>query len=193
MIAAVVLAAGSSTRLRSTKQLLPLHGRPLVLHAVDAARDAGIDEILVVVGHEADRVAAALPEDVRAVANPEHRRGQSTSVRAGLEALGPDVEAVVVLLADQPGVRPEDLRALVEAFREGVGPVVRLRYADAPGPALLGREVWPEVRALVGDTGARTLLDAHPEWVHEIAVASPAPADVDTQEDLDRARALEEP
>lgn len=192
MIATLVLAAGASSRFGLTKQLLPLGGIALVRHPVEAAREAGLVPVFVVVGHDAERVSAALPEDVGVVVNPHHDRGQSTSLRAGLDALEPlgdaELEGVVVLLGDQPGVRPEDLRALAAAFREQGGPVARLRYEGGPGPALLGREVWSEIRGLVGDTGARAVLDAHPEWIGETPVAAPQPPDVDTWEDYDLLR-----
>jgi molybdenum cofactor cytidylyltransferase len=190
VITGIVLAAGTSSRFGRTKQLLELKGKPLVQHAVDAAAAAGLDEVVVVLGHDAGRVGASLrlPPSGRTVVNPIYKAGQSTSLVAGLDAAGPDSDAAVVLLADQPGITPEQLRALVDAFEVGRQLVVRLRFRDGPGPALLSRQVWDEARSLTGDTGAREIIAAHPEWVREIMVDSDAPADVDRPSDLDRLR-----
>jgi molybdenum cofactor cytidylyltransferase len=188
MIAAVVLAAGSGSRFGGTKQVALLDGKPLVRHAVDAARGAGIAEVVVVVGHDADAVARAAGSDVSIVRNPRHAEGQSTSLTAGLDALGDDVDAVVVLLADQPLVTGEMVRGLVETASSRAEPIVRLRFVDGPGPALLRRSVWDDVRALEGDTGARAVAERWPDLVFEAFVAMAAPGDVDTPSDLDRVR-----
>jgi molybdenum cofactor cytidylyltransferase len=190
VITGIVLAAGTSSRFGRTKQLLQLNGKPLVQHAVDAAAAGGLDEIVVVLGHDAERVGASLhlPPSGRTVLNRSYEAGQSTSLAAGLDAAGPESDAAVVLLADQPGITAEHLRALVDGFESGRPLVVRLRFRDGPGPALLSREVWDEARRLAGDTGAREIITAHPEWVKEIVVDSDAPADVDRPADLDRLR-----
>jgi molybdenum cofactor cytidylyltransferase len=186
VIAAVVLAAGAGSRFGGTKQLAPLDGKPLVQHAVDAARAAGLAEIVVVVGHDADAVARAAGSDVSIVRNPRYAEGQATSLTAGLDALGDDVDAAVVLLADQPRITGEMVRNLLEAASFRTEPIVRLRFVDGPGPALLRRSVWSDVRALEGDTGARALAVRRPDLVFDAFVATPAPGDVDTPEDLDR-------
>jgi molybdenum cofactor cytidylyltransferase len=189
LISALVLAAGSGSRFGGTKQAEVLRGKPLVQHAVDTAGDAGVDEIVVVLGHEALRVrdALALPRRARYVVNERYAEGQSTSLAAGLRALDETSEAAVILLADQPGIAPRHVTALVAAFREGGPEIVRIRFRDAPGPALLARSVWDDAFELAGDTGARTLFDAHPERVTWVAFDEDAPVDVDRQGDLERA------
>jgi len=190
VITAIVLAAGTSSRFGQTKQVLELEGKALVQHAIDAAADAGLDEIIVVLGHDAERVGASLqlPPRARTVLNPRYEDGQSTSLLAGLDAADPACEAAVVLMADQPDIEAEHIRALVDAFEAGRPRIVRLRFRDGPGPALLSREVWDEARALTGDTGAREIIAAHPEWVEEVAVDADAPPDVDRPADLNRLR-----
>jgi molybdenum cofactor cytidylyltransferase len=190
VITGIVLAAGTSSRFGRTKQLLELEGKPLVQHAIDAAATAGLDEVVVVLGHDAERVGDSLrlPPSGRTVVNPIYEAGQSTSLVAGLDAAGLESDAAVVLLADQPGITAEHVRALVDAFEAGRPLVVRLRFRDGPGPALLSREVWDEARSLTGDTGAREIIAAHPGWVSEVVVDSDAPADVDRPSDLDRLR-----
>lgn len=188
MITGIVLAAGPSSRFRRPKQLLEHRGKPLVQHAVDAAAEAGLGEVLVVVGHEAERVELALrlPENGRVVVNPRFEEGLSTSLAAGLGAADRESEAAVVLLADQPGVTANQVRALAAAFLRNRARIVRLRFRDGPGPSLLSREIWEEARHVAGDTGARALIDAHPDWVEQIAVDAYAPPDVDTPGDLER-------
>jgi len=186
VITGVVLAAGAGTRFGGTKQLARAQGEPLVLHAVDALREGGADEILVVTGHDADAVEAVLPGDVRSVRNPDHRAGQATSLAAALHATGEDSEGAVILLADQPGVTADEVRQLIGAFRASRAQIVRLRYLNAPGPALLSREIYGEAGHLHGDTGARVLIASHPEWVLDVPIDRPAPPDVDTPADLGR-------
>jgi len=184
VISGVVLAAGRGSRFGGTKQLAILRDRPLVLHAVDALRAAGVDEIVVVTGHEADAVEDVLPDDVRPVRNPAYRDGQATSLAAALHALDPASEAAVVLMADQPGVTAEDVASLIDGFRTERARIVRLRYANGPGPALLSREVYAEAGHLHGDVGARVLMASHPEWVRDVDVDRAAPVDVDEPADL---------
>ena len=174
MISGIVLAAGTGSRFGGTKQLAELDGSPLVLHAVTALRKGGVDEIVVVTGHDADLVEAVLPAEVRAVRNPSFRDGQSTSLAAAIHALDERSEASVVLMADQPGIRGTDIRSLVETFR----------FTDGPGPSLLSREIYADAGHLHGDSGARVLIASHPEWVEDVPIDRPVPPDVDTLEDL---------
>jgi molybdenum cofactor cytidylyltransferase len=184
VISGVVLAAGASTRFGATKQVAMVDGTPLVAHAVEALRVDGIGEVIVVTGHDADAVEAALADDVLIVRNPAYRDGQSTSLAAALHAVSGDSEGAVVLMADQPGVTTDDVRALIDGFRATRSQIVRLRYTDGPGPALLSREVHGEAGHLHGDTGARVLIASHPEWVHEVDVDRAAPRDIDSPDDL---------
>ena len=192
MISAVVLAAGEGRRFGGTKQLERLHGRPLVQHAVDAAAAAGLEEIVVVVGHDAERVMGALrlPPGARTVTNERYAEGQSTSLAAGLGALGASSEAAIVLLADQPGIQARHVQALLSTFEDAGGEpdIVRLRFRDAPGPALLARSVWVEATSLSGDAGARTLFDEDPGRVAWVPVDEDAPPDVDRPDHLERQR-----
>lgn len=189
MISAVVLAAGAGLRFGGTKQVEEVRGKPLVQHAVDAAAEAGADEIVVVLGHDAERVRSALrpPPSARVVVNPAYASGMASSLAAGLRAADASSEAAVVLLADQPGVSAEHVRALVDAFTARRAAIVRLRFRTGPGPALLARGVWAEAQALEGDVGARVLIERHPELVEELDIGGETPWDVDLPEDLERA------
>jgi molybdenum cofactor cytidylyltransferase len=186
VISGIVLAAGTGRRFGATKQLVPFRGRPLAQHAVDALASAGVDEVVVVTGHDAEHVEGALrlPPQGRFMRNPDHAIGQSSSLAVGLHDLADDSEAAVVLLADQPGVTDAEVRALVDAFALSRSRIVRIAYTDGPGPALLSREVYADAGHLHGDIGARALMATHPDWVEEVEVPFPAPADIDYPEDL---------
>jgi molybdenum cofactor cytidylyltransferase len=182
---AIVLAAGRAMRFGSAKQLVTLDGLPLVAHAVRAARAAGVGDVLVVVGHEAEAVADAARRGgpIDEVHNPAYAGGQSTSLRAGLEAAtGSGADVAVVLLADQPALEPAAIRAVVDAVT-GRAEGARARYDDGPGhPIAFARRVWPRVSSVTGDRGARDLLADLA--IVEVAVAGPVPPDIDVPGDL---------
>jgi molybdenum cofactor cytidylyltransferase len=188
VIAGVVLAAGEGRRFGGTKQIEIVEGKPLAQHAIDALAAAGLDEILVVIGHDAEAVerALTLPPGGRFLRNDAYRDGQSTSLAAALGRLGSVVDAAVVLMGDQPGITAAHVRALVDAFGAGGRQIVRLRFADGPGPALLSRRIFAEASHLHGDVGARTLIRSHPDLVVDVDVDEPTPPDLDTRADLER-------
>ncbi|MCX7669022.1 MAG: nucleotidyltransferase family protein, partial [Anaerolineae bacterium] len=185
-VAAVVLAAGQGRRFGALKQLLPWHGVPLVAHVADQALAcADVDRVFVTIGAGADDVRRGLAgRAVTCVPVPDWAAGQSRSVQAGLRA-AQAASAVLFLLADQPGVSPALLSALIQRHRETLAPVVAPRYRGQRGnPVLFDRAVFAEFAALTGDIGARPLIQAH---MHEIAwVDWPTPEilqDIDVAED----------
>ncbi len=191
MIAAIVLAAGASTRMGRQKLTLPLgDGRPLVRAAVEQVLAAGLDDVVVVTGREAEAVAGALRGlPVRIAPNPRYAEGQSTSVRAGLDALAPRTEAAVIALGDQPLADPRVIRRLVATFQATHRPIVVPVYRDGRGnPALFAAALFGELRAVTGDRGGRDVIVRDPGRVAEVAVDAPMPGDVDTPEDYEAAR-----
>ncbi len=186
MISGVVLAAGTGSRFGGTKQLVVVDGKPLAQHAVDALAAADVDEILVVTGHDAEAVeaAVALPSHGRFVRNPGFRDGQATSLAAAFHEVADASEATVVLLADQPGVSATVVDALIQGFRRTRKQIVRAAFRDGPGPALLSREIYAEAGHLHGDVGARVLMASHPEWVEDVEIDADVPPDIDSPADL---------
>lgn len=187
-VAGLVLAAGPSTRMRGRfKLLLPYGETTVVRAAVEAARAGGLDPVVAVVGHRAAEVTEALSgSGVRVVENPAYREGMGGTLAVGVRALDaePGVEAVAILLGDEPGVRPETVRAAVEAWRSSRPVALRTVYRDRPGhPVLFERSALPVLGRLRGDRGATEILRASPERVARLEVDLAAPVDVDTRAD----------
>ena len=181
-VAGLLLAAGAGSRLGTPKALVSLDGEPLLRKGVRLLRDGGCDPVLVVLG-----AALVEVEDAEVVVADDWAEGLSASLRAGLEALPADVDAVVVALVDQPQVGSDAVRLLVGATD---GDAVVATYGGEPrNPVLLRRAVWDEVAAAaVGDSGARAWLRAHPDRVVHVACDATGSADdVDTPDDLARA------
>jgi molybdenum cofactor cytidylyltransferase len=202
VVGIVVLAAGGSKRLGRPKQLVPFHGGTLLRHAVevalDAARPAGAGApprpgaaarhpVVVVIGAEGARTRSAISGlRVLVVDNQRWREGLSTSLRAGLTGLHAtaDPDAALFTTCDQPRVTSEVLHRLIDAYTAARAPVVACAYGGGLGvPALFDRSLFPELRALEGDAGARRVIEAHRDAV--VSVPFPeAAVDVDTAEDV---------
>jgi molybdenum cofactor cytidylyltransferase len=192
MITALLLAAGSSRRMGRPKLLLELEGRPLIRRAVELAEASQVDEVVVVVGPNRPEMEQALDgTSARLVDNPDHLTGMASSLKAGLCALGPQVEAVVVLLGDQPFQAPGIIDRLIETYRAGGQPIVLPLYAGRRGnPVLFDRSVFQELAQQQGDQGGRAVIMADPTRVATIAFDSAqAQCDLDTWEDYQAARA----
>jgi len=188
-VSAILLAAGAGSRFGGGKLLAKLNDMPLVEHVLVALEASPVDKTVVVVGADAKRLREVCePYGFRIVENPEWRRGQSTSVRAGLRALGPEARAAVVLLADQPLVGADAVKRLVEAFEGGAKVAVAAYGGEPRNPVLFSREVWPLLEAeLSGDEGARPFLRRHQDLVMRVPCDEVGdPVDVDTAEDLRR-------
>jgi molybdenum cofactor cytidylyltransferase len=190
-VAAVVLAAGSSTRMGKNKLLFDLGGEPVVRRAVRTAQRAGLDPIVVVLGHEAEAVRAALdPLPCRFVVNPRHADGMNSSVSAGFAALPPEVAAGIVLLSDMPFVSAEMIGALVGRYRATDALIVFSEYdgVQAP-PTLFDRSLFAELAGPEGKGCGKTMRRRHPGRETVVAWPSAALADLDVPEDYARVKA----
>jgi molybdenum cofactor cytidylyltransferase len=193
-LAALVLAAGRSSRMGDANKLTQiLRGKPLVRHAVLAALASQASPVLVVTGHEADKVRQALEGlDVSFIHNPDYAEGMATSLKAGLAALPATAAGAAVLLGDMPNVTPAIIDRLIAAAAPEAKAVVPTLLGQRGNPALLMRSLLPDVLKLSGDQGARKLLEAAGDAVIDIALDDPAIAlDIDTPEALKAARQQE--
>jgi molybdenum cofactor cytidylyltransferase len=185
---AVVLAAGLSRRMGQAKLLLPIRGRPVVRLTVECVLAGGIDTVVVVSGREHEVLAEALSGlPVRFAVNPTPEAGQSSSIRVGIAALPERTDAALIVLGDQPFLSREIIPALLAAFTRTGKPIVVPRYRDGRGnPVLFGRAMFPELAQVVGDQGARAVIERDPSRVAGVEFDSPMPQDIDTPDDYDR-------
>ena len=184
-VAAVLLAAGASTRMGVNKLLLPVEGVPMVRRTATVLRDAGCDPLCVVTGHDGARVRAALDGIAYLAAESLDPTGPtSASLHAGLRALPADVRAAVVLLADMVHVTPAMVRALIDADATGNAPLQVSRYDDVLAPPLLfQRALWPELLAWHGEGCGKAVVRAHAAEAGMHDWPSAALQDVDTPAD----------
>ncbi len=193
--AAIILASGMSRRFRgSNKLLLPAGGIPLVRRVVQAYVAESVTPVYVVVGFEADQVVTALSGlPVNPVWNPHYALGQSRALVRGIQALPASTGAVLIGVADQPYLTAGVIRAIVDRFRTTDAPIVAPRYDGQRGnPVLFRADLFPELLAVEGDEGGRSVIGRHApevEWVDfddgTIGV------DIDTGEEEDYLRRLE--
>jgi CTP:molybdopterin cytidylyltransferase MocA len=193
----LILAAGPGTRFGGQKLLAPIDGRPLVQHVIDAvqaARQNGVlaGAVAVVAAADGPLLDVFRQQGIEVTENDAPRAGLARSLQLGLAALARPgrevaVGAAVVLLGDQPGVRPATIAALVDAWRTGPCVIIRPRYAahpEEPGhPVVLDRAAWTLAEELEGDTGLGVILRARPGLVSPIDVPGANP-DIDTRADL---------
>ena len=160
-VAAIILAAGASTRMGQPKQLLELGGERLLERALRVARQAGCEPVVVVLGASADRILAECSLDQATVAiNPEWGEGMASSVRCGVQQVASECDAALLMVCDQPAVTSDHLRKLVGRCTEGP---VASSYAGKRGvPACFPASYFGEFMLLRGDSGARNLLESTP-------------------------------
>jgi CTP:molybdopterin cytidylyltransferase MocA len=185
---AIVLAAGTGSRFGGGKLLAVVRTRPILQHVLDRLAEARVGEVVVVLGRDADAVEGAIAWRSEArVRNPDPERGLASSLQVGMAALGPAVDAVLILLGDQPFVGSTTIRALLDARIDRSRPIVVPAYAGDRGrnPVLLRRAAFDLASAATGDRGLGPILSSHPELVREIAVPGDNP-DIDTLDDLAR-------
>ncbi|HSS62606.1 MAG TPA: nucleotidyltransferase family protein [Candidatus Limnocylindrales bacterium] len=192
-VGGIVLAAGRSSRMPgSQKLLLDIDGVPMVRHVLEAATEGGCHQTVVV--YAEDDVGRAINGRAELVYNAKASSGMASSLHAGLRALRPEIEGAMVLLGDQPLVGSRTVATLLRAWRrEGSRPAVAVSQGNddksekgdksgwAP-PVILSRELWPQLLALKGDSGARQVLHGRPELL-DIVPAPGRSDDIDTPDD----------
>jgi molybdenum cofactor cytidylyltransferase len=185
-VAAVVLAAGASTRMGRNKLLLEVDGETLVVRAARIAAEAGLEPVLVVLGHEADRVAEALAGIAcRTILNPGHASGQASSFRTGIAAVPAGAGAAIVILSDMPRVTASMLRALIARYRETGAPLVFSDYGGVSAPPILyDRSLFSEIAG--GQEFGRDHVRRHRDRAVSVVWPADRLADLDRPEDIER-------
>jgi molybdenum cofactor cytidylyltransferase len=194
-IAAIVLAAGRSTRMGGPNKLLAEIGdRALVRIAAEQALASQARPVVVVTGHQREQIEAALDGlNVRLIHNPNFADGLSTSVKAGVAAVPDDLDGVIVCLGDMPQVNAPLIDELIDAFDPEKGALVIVPTINGKrgNPVVWSRRFFPELAALQGDAGARLLINSVPEAVVEVPLSGTAAlVDVDTPDALEAAKAV---
>jgi len=191
-IAALLLAAGKSSRMGSNKMLAEIGGRPMIVRTAQRLLSSRARPVVAVLGNQADAVDQALGKlPIERVRNPDFADGLSTSLKRGLAALPSDIDGALICLGDMPLVSGRDLDRLIGAFNplEGRAIVVPTRHGKRGNPVLWARRFFPEMAALAGDVGARALIGEHADLVAEIEMDSDAVlVDIDTPEALSELR-----
>ncbi|MEZ4768602.1 MAG: nucleotidyltransferase family protein [Caldilineales bacterium] len=190
-VSAVVPAAGLSRRMGgdTSKVLLPWGAHTVVEQVVETLRSAGVQDILVVTGHQRERVEETMQQHaVRCVHNPDYASGEMlSSLQAGLQALPDTCRGALIALADQPQMEVSVVRAVVEQFRQRAGIVIPSYRMRRGHPILLPRRLWPEMLALAPDDTLRTMIDRHSDEIEYVVVrTSSILADLDTPEQYQR-------
>ena len=192
-MSAVVLAAGTASRIGRPKLLLPLGGRSVVRRVVESALASPALETIVVLGHAADLVAREITGlAVRAVLNPDYATGMASSLRAGLAAVSPGAEGALILLGDQPLVTSDVIGRLIAAFETSGKPIAAPLYNGVQGnPVCFARALFPALAALSGDRGAKAIVAEDPDRVEWVPFESDLPLkDLDVEADYDALRRL---
>jgi len=187
-IAAIVLGAGKSSRMGGPNKLLAtLDDKTLIRHATEAACGANLAQTVLVTGHLAEAVASQVSDlDVTVVHNPDFADGMAGSIRTGMNALSPDIDAVIILLGDMPRIDAAALGNLVKTYLEGETSLIVMSTADGKrgNPVLWDRRFFSALKTLSGDVGARHLIADNPGFVAEVELGPAARLDLDTPDAL---------
>jgi molybdenum cofactor cytidylyltransferase len=186
-VAGVLLAAGTSSRMGRNKLFLPLRGESVLRRAVGTALAAGLEPVVVVLGHESERAQKELAGlRCATVLNPDFAQGINTSLRSGIAAVPEHCQAALVMLADMPFVTREMLQTVVQRYRSGTFPLVVSSYEGVNAPPMLyDRSLFAELRALDGDGCGKKVVKRHRSESLEVAWPASALQDLDVPADVD--------
>jgi len=187
MIEAIVLAAGQGERLGAIKPLVSIDGEPALIRVIRAIRKAGVEAIIVVLGHAAETVQAQVDlTNCRVILNPRYENGMAGSLIRGIESVSPAAQGVLIFHADMPTVRAETIRAVIQRAKQGTRIAAPSYEAQRGFPVYLHRSCLQELMpTLTGDVGARRYISSHAEELVLVEVDDPgAIRDIDRPEDL---------
>ncbi len=188
-IAGVILAAGAGSRMGKTKQLLPFGDTTLLGQVIDNARASKLHEIIVVLGHKADKISQALDfSNTKIVRNKAYQKGQSTSLIKGLETISPNCDAAMFILGDQPLVTADIINQLINAF-EAENALITIPYFNnrRGNPVIIKKPLFQRLESLVADTGPRVLFGEFKNAILKVQIPDKAILiDVDTMDDYQK-------
>lgn len=190
----IILAAGSSSRMGETKQLLFFRGKLLLELVAEHAQNSALQQIIVVLGYEEQQIRRKIDfHDASVIVNADYAMGQSTSIYCGLSLVSATCDAAMFLLGDQPLIEGSVIDSLIEAYKYGRAPITVPVYQGRRGnPVIIDRSLFPALKALTGDTGARQLFGAHESRIHYVDVPTPEILlDIDTLADYQHLKQLE--
>jgi len=189
-VSGLILGAGASQRFGEAKQLLSFGETTLLGWVVSQAQRAdSLDETIVVLGRSADEIRARVDfGNARVVENPVFTEGCASSYRAGIAALDPQSEAIMIILGDQPGITPEIINRLADGWRQSDAPIALCVYEKGRKghPMIFARSLFDRLEVLHGDKAAWKLVDANASSVLEVHQTLPFPEDINTREDFER-------
>ncbi len=183
-IAGVILAAGLSSRMGDdNKLLMEWRGRPMLSHVATAALNSRLGRVIVVTGHEADRVTEMIPSEALVAHNGDYASGMASSLKTGLVACEA-CDGMMVLLGDMPLVTSNHINILLDAFSDaGTGSIVMAALGDRVGnPVLFSKIYFKEFRRVSGDTGAKNIVRTHADNIRLVDIGEAALRDFDTRE-----------
>ena len=185
--AIIILAAGSSSRLGSPKQLLTHRGKTLLQHSIDSAKEVGSDQVIVVLGSSRALIENNIRNgEIVIVENSNWESGIASSIKAGINALiniSPDIDAIILMVCDQPFADAEILKALISEQAESGKAIVGCLYDNTKGtPAIFHSSLFPELLSLEGDSGAKKLFEKYKEVASFVSFKNGG-IDIDTSED----------
>ncbi|MFH1755981.1 MAG: nucleotidyltransferase family protein [Candidatus Latescibacterota bacterium] len=186
MICAIILAAGQSKRMGTAKLLLPFGDSTIIQTIIDNVRQSKIDEVLVVVGADREKIEGAVHHlHVATVFNPQHATGMLSSIQAGMAAVPPGAKATVVVLGDQPSLSPATIDRIIDAHANTNKGIVLPSYHRRRGhPILIDMKYKEDIQNLNPDVGLRELIRNNPQDIHEVEVGTDSILqDIDYKED----------
>ena len=190
-ISAILTAAGESTRMGRPKPLLPWHGVTLLEYQIRTLTDAGVAQVVVVLGHQAELFAPyAKGPGVRSVVNPQYRLGKTTSIKAGLQSIAPDADGILLLAVDQPRTK-EIISTLIRAHLESDALIISPRYQGHGGhPLIFSFSLKEELERISEERqGLREVFQAHRGHISEVELDDPlVRLDINTPEDYEAAK-----
>lgn len=188
-VSAIVLAAGSATRMRAVKPLVRVGDEPMLSRVLSTLRASCVNDVVLVLGHSAELIQETIPlEDIKVVINDAWQSGMASSIRTGLSNLSADAEAALIVLADQPFLQAQTIDLLIHEFRNKRPQIIVPLYNGMRGnPVLLKRSIFPEVESLAGDVGFRAIFGSHAGGILKVPVDDAGVLiDLDTAADVEQ-------